>query len=149
MLAPPAYPRLSPKSWVGTWPDPAQTTGLPGAISHSATPNVSSCHDAPRVDVHGLPLQEIDMSLLPAPNPAPCADPLTEFVAHARPMLDPATPEALRRETEPRLLALLPTMLALGVFELFTIRDPALRELVLDELAERPHARRLAVVAGA
>jgi hypothetical protein len=50
-------------------------------------------------------------------------------------MLDPATPEALRREAEPRLLAQLPTLRALGVFELFAIRDPALAALVRDELA--------------
>lgn len=47
----------------------------------------------------------------------------------------------MRREAEPRLLAQLPTLLALGVFELFTIRDPALRALVHDELrAQRMRA---------
>ncbi len=76
------------------------------------------------------------MSLLPVPTPthAPCTDALTEFVVHAQLMLDPATPEAVRREAEPRLLAQLPTLQALGVFELFAIRDPALRALVDDEL---------------
>ena len=44
-------------------------------------------------------------------------------------------PESVRREAEPRLLARLPTLLALGVFDLFAIRDPALRNLVQDELA--------------
>lgn len=89
------------------------------------------------------------MSLLPIPVALPCTDALTEFVAHAQLMLDPATPEPVRREAEPRLLAQLPTMHALGVFELFTIRDPALHALVQDELAERKSARRLSVVAGA
>ncbi len=73
------------------------------------------------------------MSLLPVPS-ASETDALTEFVVHALLMLDPATPEPVRREAEPRLLAPLPTLLALGVFELFTIRDPALRTLVQDEL---------------
>lgn len=81
------------------------------------------------------------MSLLPVPTPvhAPCTDALTDFVAHAQLMLDPATPEPVRREAEPRLLAQLPILQALGVFELFTIRDPALRALVCDEL----HAHRM------
>ena len=76
------------------------------------------------------------MSLLPVPVPvhASRTDALTHFVAHAQLMLDPATPESVRREAEPRLLAQLPTLLALGVFELFTIRDPALQALVHDEL---------------
>ncbi|MBQ4856099.1 hypothetical protein IMW82_15625 [Rhodanobacter sp. B2A1Ga4] len=76
------------------------------------------------------------MSLLPVPTPvhASRTDALTDFVAHAQLMLDPATPESARREAEPRLLALLPILQALGVFELFTIRDPALRALVHDEL---------------
>lgn len=73
----------------------------------------------------------------PAPIHAPCPDPLTDFVAHAQLMLDPATPESARREAEPRLLAQLPILQALGVFELFTIRDPALRALVHDELQGR------------
>ncbi|KRE85913.1 hypothetical protein ASG75_10195 [Rhodanobacter sp. Soil772] len=79
------------------------------------------------------------MSLLPVPTPvhATHADALTDFVVHAQLMLDPATPEAVRREAEPRLLAQLPTLQALGVFELFTLRDPALRALVRDELQAR------------
>jgi hypothetical protein len=66
------------------------------------------------------------------------ADALTDFVVHAQLMLDPATPEPVRRQAEPRLLSLLPTLQALGVFELFEIRDPALAALVRDELAARP-----------
>jgi hypothetical protein len=50
-------------------------------------------------------------------------------------MLDPATPEAVRRRIEPRLLAQLPVLRALGVFRLFELRDPALRAWVADELA--------------
>ena len=74
------------------------------------------------------------MSLLPFPQPVPHADALTDFVVHAQLMLDPATPESVRREAEPRLLAQLPTLQALGAFDLFAIRDPALRSLVQDEL---------------
>lgn len=88
------------------------------------------------------------MSLLPIPAALPSTDPLTDFVANARLMLDPATPESVRRETEPRLLAQLPALHALGVFELFTIRDPALHALVRDELAAQKSGSRLSVVAG-
>lgn len=77
------------------------------------------------------------MPSLPVFVPAPDTDALTDFVVHAQLMLDPATPEALRREAEPRLLAQLPTLQTLGVFELFAIRDPALAALVRDELAMR------------
>ncbi|WP_426701585.1 hypothetical protein ACPPVV_00795 [Rhodanobacter sp. Col0626] len=86
------------------------------------------------------------MSLLPTPAALPCADALTEFVEHAQLMLDPATPEPVRREVEPRLLALLPTLKALGVFELFTICDPALQALVRDELIARRSGSHLSVV---
>lgn len=88
------------------------------------------------------------MSLLPIPAALPSTDPLTDFVADARLMLDPATSESVRRATEPRLLAQLPTMHALGVFELFAIRDPALHALVRDELAAQKSGCRLSVVAG-
>lgn len=83
------------------------------------------------------------MSLLPVPTPAhaPRLDALTDFVVQAQLMLDPATPESVRREAEPRLLAQLPILQALGVFELFNLRDPALRALVRDELqAQRVRA---------
>lgn len=62
--------------------------------------------------------------------------PLETFVACAHQMLDPATPEPVRRAMEPRLLAQLPALRALGVFELFELRDPALRTWLGDELAE-------------
>ncbi|TCV92798.1 hypothetical protein EC912_106137 [Luteibacter rhizovicinus] len=65
-------------------------------------------------------------------NEAP--DALTTFVACALAMLDPMTPEALRRTLEPRLLAQLPTLKALGVFDLFQIRDEGLAALIADEL---------------
>lgn len=81
------------------------------------------------------------MSLLSAITETTEADALTDFVVNAQLMLDPATPEAVRREAEPRLLALLPTLQALGVFELFTIRDQALRALVRDELESRQQRR--------
>ncbi len=62
-------------------------------------------------------------------------------MAHVRLVLDLATPESARRDAESRLLAQLPALQALGVFELFVIRDPALRALVQDELpACRTHA---------
>lgn len=61
--------------------------------------------------------------------------PLATFVACAHQMLDPATPETVRRSVEPRLLAQLPALRALGVFELFELRHPALRAWLQDELA--------------
>jgi hypothetical protein len=65
----------------------------------------------------------------------PAASPVEAFIACAHQMLDPTTPEAARRAMEPRLLAQLPTLRALGVFELFEIRDPALRAWLADEMA--------------
>lgn len=62
---------------------------------------------------------------------------LALFVGVARRMLDPATPEALRRELEPELLHLLPVVQALGLFELFEVRDRAMAALLRDELADR------------
>jgi len=52
------------------------------------------------------------MSLLPVPTPVHASRPdaLNNFVVHAQLMLDPATPESVRRDAEPRLLALLPTL---------------------------------------
>lgn len=58
---------------------------------------------------------------------------LVTFVACAHTMLDSTTPEEQVRRLEPRLLAQLPTLRALGVFELFEIRDPALAALIADE----------------
>ena len=67
----------------------------------------------------------------------PFRSPLETFVACAHEMLDPVTPDAARRRAEPCLLAVLPALQALGVFELFAIRDTALRHLVRDELEAR------------
>ena len=64
--------------------------------------------------------------------------PIEAFVACAHQMLDPDTPEAVRRAMEPRLVALLPALRALGVFELFELRHPALRTWVQDEIREGP-----------
>lgn len=69
--------------------------------------------------------------------PTDAAEALIRFVAHAQLMLDPATPEALRRSIEPQLLAVLPTLRALGFFDLVEIRDPAMRTLIADEMALR------------
>lgn len=82
------------------------------------------------------------MSLLITDRPAvdgeiSDTDALTDFVVNAQLMLDPITPESVRRQAEPRLLALLPVLQALGVFELFAIRDLALAELVRDEMEAR------------
>ncbi|MFC5581379.1 hypothetical protein [Rhodanobacter terrae] len=67
-------------------------------------------------------------------KPKPTTSPLETFVACAHQMLDPATPEQVRRAVEPRLLAQLPSLRALGVFELFELRDPGLRAWLTDEL---------------
>jgi hypothetical protein len=76
-------------------------------------------------------------------NPTPATSALAIFLACAHQMLDPATPEAVRRAMEPRLLAQLPSLRALGIFELFDLRHPALRAWLADELeslnaAEQP-----------
>ena len=60
---------------------------------------------------------------------------LLTFVACAHAMLDPGTPEERLRQLEPRLLAQLPTLKALGVFDLFAVRDPALSALLSEEFA--------------
>jgi len=78
-------------------------------------------------------------SAIPAPEEA-----CTAFIAAAQLMLDPATPESRRMQVEPQLVAQLPVLRALGVFDLFVLRDPALRTLVDDELAALPGDRRSA-----
>lgn len=76
------------------------------------------------------------------PHPTPSAEQaLGLFVGAARRMLDPATPESLRRELEPELLRLLPVVQALGLFELFDVRDRAMAALLRDELADRRNLR--------
>jgi hypothetical protein len=72
----------------------------------------------------------------PTMNP-PTGQALPRFVECARRMLDPATPEPLRRDLELQLLRLLPVVQALGLFELFEVRDRALAALLRDELAAR------------
>ena len=76
-------------------------------------------------------------STTPAPEEA-----CTTFIAAAQLMLDPGTPESRRMQVEPQLVAQLPVLRALGVFNLFVLRDPALRALVDDELAALPGDRR-------
>jgi len=75
------------------------------------------------------------MSMIAARMPAESVS-LEAFVACAHQMLDPNTPETSRRSLEPRLLAMLPTLRALGVFELFEVRHPALRAWLEDEMQE-------------
>lgn len=77
----------------------------------------------------------MSMTAVRAPDAATVTAPLEAFVACAHQMLDPGTPEPVRRAIEPRLLALLPSVRALGVFELFELRDPALRTWLADEMA--------------
>ncbi|RUL71059.1 hypothetical protein [Dyella choica] len=60
--------------------------------------------------------------------------PLETFLACAHQMLDPATPESVCRLVEPMLVAQLPVLRALGVFDLFEVRDPAMRTWLNDEL---------------
>jgi hypothetical protein len=79
------------------------------------------------------------MSITAARMPTTETSPLEAFVACAHQMLDPDVPEAARRALEPRLLALLPTLRALGVFELFELRHPALRVWLEDEMREGTH----------
>lgn len=52
------------------------------------------------------------------------------FLANARQFLDPATPQPARQEAERDLLELLPTLDALGLFDVLEPRSPALREWV-------------------
>jgi hypothetical protein len=66
---------------------------------------------------------------------------LTTFVACAHVMLDPTTSELVRRSVEPRLIAQLPALRALGVFDLFEIRNPELQRLVSDELSDMAQRR--------
>ena len=67
-------------------------------------------------------------------KPKPAESALEIFIACAHQMLDPATPEPVRRAVEPQLLAQLPALRALGVFDLMALRDPAMRAWVGDEL---------------
>ena len=69
-------------------------------------------------------------------KPASSLCPLETFVACAHQMLDPATPEPVLCSMEPKLLAQLPALRALGVFDLFEVRDPSLRAWLDDELAK-------------
>lgn len=62
------------------------------------------------------------------------SSPLETFLACAHQMLDPATPESVCRRVEPMLVAQLPVLRALGVFDLFEVRDPAMRAWLDDEL---------------
>lgn len=78
------------------------------------------------------------MSMIAVRLPTAETSPIEAFVACAHHMLDPDTPEAARRAMEPRLIALLPTLRALGLFDLFELRHPALRNWLADEMQEVP-----------
>lgn len=71
---------------------------------------------------------------VPTSRSASCA--LTTFVANVHQMLDATTSESRRRQAEACALAQLPVVRALGVFDLFAVRDPALATLLRDELAQ-------------
>ncbi|WP_333677499.1 hypothetical protein [Dyella sp.] len=62
--------------------------------------------------------------------------PLETFVACAHQLLDPATPESVRKRVEPTLVAQLPVLRALGMFDLFEVRDPAMRSWLGHELSK-------------
>jgi len=72
------------------------------------------------------------------------ASSLAVFVTCAQLMLDQATPEGQRRQAETRLLSQLPVLRALGVFELFSVRDAALAALLEDEFALLDEAKSVA-----
>ncbi|WP_394845800.1 hypothetical protein LZC95_53320 [Pendulispora brunnea] len=52
------------------------------------------------------------------------------FIANARTFLDPASSDEARRDAERDLLALVPAVRAVGLFDLFELRDPRLRALI-------------------
>ncbi|HCD6630078.1 TPA: hypothetical protein NDU38_003283 [Pseudomonas aeruginosa] len=54
------------------------------------------------------------------------------FIANARLLLEEKLPAAQRRQAEEDLRALLPAIRALGLLELFELRDARLRTLVAD-----------------
>ncbi len=54
------------------------------------------------------------------------------FIANARLLLEEELPTAQRRQAEEDLRALLPAIRALGLLELFELRDARLRTLVAD-----------------
>ncbi|GGA44775.1 hypothetical protein [Dyella nitratireducens] len=71
---------------------------------------------------------------LPTSNTEFHSSPLETFVACAHQLLDPATPESVRKRVEPALVAQLPVLRALGMFDLFEVRDPAMRAWLGNEL---------------
>ncbi|QNM97057.1 hypothetical protein [Chitinimonas koreensis] len=59
------------------------------------------------------------------------------FLANAAVLADPAAPAAEREAAQADLIELLPALEALGLFEVFAVRDPALAGLVGRELGRR------------
>ncbi len=52
------------------------------------------------------------------------------FVANARILRDPASSPTERREAQAHMVALVPALSAIGLFEIFSIRDPEISALV-------------------
>lgn len=93
--------------------------------------SADTCARDPEAEIPMIRLVTTDLTELSEGQEA--GDALVTFVACAHAMLDPTTPEEQVRRLEPRLLAQLPTLRALGVFDLFEVRDPALAALLADE----------------
>ncbi|NII12330.1 hypothetical protein [Oleiagrimonas sp. C23AA] len=69
---------------------------------------------------------------------------MQQFVAQARDLLD-SEDEHQRRQLEDALIAQLPALKNSGLFEVFEIRDPALRQMLADAGERPPRRPRLAV----
>ncbi len=51
------------------------------------------------------------------------------FIANARTLLDATSTTEARREAESHIAVLMPALVAIGLFEIFELRDPRLRAL--------------------
>ena len=52
------------------------------------------------------------------------------FLANARVLLDDTSTAAARRDAESHIADLMPALVALGLFEIFHVRDPRLQALI-------------------
>ena len=73
------------------------------------------------------------MSMTAVRMPTAESAPLEAFVACAHQMLDPNTSEAARRALEPRLVALLPMLRALGVWDGLSPNAQPIREILVTD----------------